>query len=134
VNSGTSGSQSCASTARDRHRFYNYGFTIPSGSTIDGIEVRLDAWVDLGIDNPKMCVELSWDGGTTWTSAKTTANLTASQQTYTLGSVSDNWGRPGSSTDFSDANFRLRITNIADSAVRRFRLDWVPVQVKYTPP
>jgi len=66
--------------------------------------------------------------------AKTTTNLTNSQQTYFLGSSSGDWGRTWSSTEFSDVNFRLRITNIADSAVRRFRLDWVPVQVKYTPP
>ncbi|MCJ7509915.1 MAG: hypothetical protein MUP14_03390 [Dehalococcoidia bacterium] len=45
VDSGTASSQDCASTGRDRHRFYDYGFTIPSGQTINGIEVRLDAWV-----------------------------------------------------------------------------------------
>ncbi|MCJ7509914.1 MAG: hypothetical protein MUP14_03385, partial [Dehalococcoidia bacterium] len=81
-----------------------------------------------------MCVDLSWDGGTTWTAAKTTANLTTSQQTYTLGSVSDNWGHTWSSTEFSNANFRLRITDIASSTTRNFRLDWVAVQVTYTPP
>ncbi|MCJ7509918.1 MAG: hypothetical protein MUP14_03405 [Dehalococcoidia bacterium] len=135
--SGTSGSSSCTSTARDRHQFYTYGFDIPSGSTINGIKVRLDAWVDLGIDNPKMCVQLSWDGGTNWTTAtpaRTTANLTNSQQTYSLGSVGDSWGHTWSPTEFDDANFRLRITNIADSAVRNFRLDWVAVNVAYTPP
>jgi hypothetical protein len=68
------------------------------------------------------------------TTAKTTANLTNSQQTYFLGSTSDTWGRTWSSTEFSDANFRLRITNVADSASRSFRLDWVSVRVTYTPP
>jgi len=135
VDSGTASSQDCASTGRDRHRFYNYGFTIPDGQTINGIEVRLDAWVYLiTTGNPKMCVDLSWDGGTTWTATKTTANLTTSQQTYTLGSVSDPWGHTWSSTQFSDANFRLRITDIASSTTRNFRLDWVAVQVTYTPP
>ena len=134
VNSGTANSQDCASTARDRHLFYNYGFTIPGGQTIDGIEVRLDAWADSTTGSPKICAELSWDGGTTWTAAKTTVDLTTSEQTYTLGSASDDWGRTWSSTEFSDANFRLRITNVADSIWRDFRLDWVSVQVTYTPP
>lgn len=135
VDSGTASSQDCASTGRDRHLFYDYGFTIPGGQTINGIEVRLDAWVYLiTTGSPKMCVQLSWDGGTTWTAAKTTANLTTSEQTYTLGSTSDTWGRTWSSTDFSNANFRLRITNIASSTLRNFRLDWVPVRVTYTPP
>jgi len=30
-NSGTASSTSCTSTARDRHRFFNYGITLPSG-------------------------------------------------------------------------------------------------------
>jgi len=133
--SGTFDSQDCASVFRDRHRFYDYGFTIPSGATISGIEVRLDAWVYFWtVGDPKMCVVLSWDGGTTWTSAKITANLTDSQATYILGSTSDTWGRTWSSGDFSNANFRVRITNVADSTLRNFRLDWVPVRVTYTPP
>ena len=135
VDSGTFDSQDCDSIFRDRHRFYDYGFTIPSGSTINGIEVRLDAWVYLiTTGDPKMCVVLSWNGGTTWTSAKITPNLTTSEQTYTLGSASDTWGRTWSSGDFSNANFRLRITDIASSTTRNFRLDWVPVRVTYTPP
>jgi len=81
-----------------------------------------------------MCVELSWDGGTTRTAAKTTADLTESEQTYILGSTSDTWGRIWGSSQFSDGNFRLRITNVAPNNSRDFRLDWVPVQVTYSPP
>jgi len=132
--SGTGTGTACSGTGKDRHRFYNYGFTIPGGQTINGIQVRLDAWADSTSGSPKMCVELSWDGGTTWTAAKTTANLTTSEQTYSLGSTSDTWGRTWSSTNFSDANFRLRITNVASNTSRDFRLDWVPVRVTYTPP
>ena len=134
VGSGTNTSTACDNTGKDRHLFYNYGFTIPAGRTITGIEVRLDAWANSTFNSPMMCVELSWDGGTTWTAAKTTPNLTTSEQTYTLGSTSDTWGRTWSSTQFSDANFRLRIANVASSILRSFRLDWVPVRVTYTPP
>jgi hypothetical protein len=134
VDSGTVSTQYCLSIGRDMHLFYNYGFNIPGGRTINGIEVRLDAWADPTTGNPKMCVQLSWDGGTTWTSAKTTANLTTSEQTYTLGSTSDTWGRTWSSTEFSNANFRLRITNVASDTSTDYRLDWVPVRVTYTPP
>ena len=135
VNSGTNTTTACDNTGKDRHVFYNYGFTIPDGQTIDGIEVRLDAWIDGGSATTRyMCVELSWDGGTTWTAAKTTATLTTSETTYVLGSATDTWGRTWGSADFSDANFRLRITNVAPNNTRDFRLDWVPVQATYTPP
>ncbi len=134
VDSGTGSSQGCTSILRDSHLFYNYGFTIPSGQTINGIEVRLDAWADTASFSPKTCVQLSWDGGTTWTTAKITTNLTTSEQTYTLGSTTDAWGHTWSSTDFSNANFRVRITNVASDTLTDFRLDWVPVRVTYTPP
>ena len=134
-NGGTANSASCTSTARDRHLFYNYGFSIPAGQTINGIEVRLDAWADSTSGNPAMCVELSWDGGATWTAATTSPNLTTAEATYILGSAADTWGRSwSSSTDFTNANFRVRITNVATSTFRDFRLDWVAVQVTYSPP
>jgi len=134
VDSGTAGSQDCASIDRDRHLFYNYGFTIPSGSTINGIEVRLDSSVDSTSGSPKMCVVLSWEDGYQTDPPKTTANLTTSEQTYTLGSSSDDWGWTWSPEDLSDANFRLEITDIASDTSTDFRLDWVAVRVTYTPP
>ena len=133
-NSGTNTSTSCTDSGKDRHLYYDYGFSVLSGSTIDGIEVRLDAWADSTSGSPFMCVELSWDGGTSWTAAKTTATLGTSQQTFVLGSASDTWGRTWSPTEFADANLRVRITNVASSTSRDFRLDWVPVRLTYTPP
>jgi len=134
VNSGTAASLDCLSLSRDRHWFYDYDITIPSGATINGIEVRLDAWADYATYNPRMCVQLSWDGGTTWTAGKTTADLTTSEQSRFLGTYQDTWGRTWSLTDFSNANFRLRITDVATTASRDLFLDWVAVKVHYTPP
>ena len=38
--------------------------SLPGGATVKGIEVRLDAFVDsVGSNAPKMCVQLSWNGG-----------------------------------------------------------------------
>ena len=133
TNGGTANSASCSSTARDRHLYYNYGLSIPAGATINGIEVRLDAWSDGTSGTPKMCVELSWDGGATWTAAQTTAGLTTSQATYTLGSATDTWGRTWTDAEFSNANLRVRVTNIATSTAREFRLDWAAIQVTYIP-
>ena len=121
------------STAKDRHEFYDYHCTIAAGSTIDGVEVRLDAKVDGTTGGPEMCVELSWDGGTSWTGTKITF-VTVLESTYFLGSIADTWGRTWAVSDFSDANFRVRITNLAASTARDFELDWVAVQIAYTPP
>jgi hypothetical protein len=131
TNSGNGNQTSCTSARKDKHNFYNYGFTIPGGSAIAGIEVQLQARADATTGSPRMCVQLSWDGGVTWTTAKTTANLTTSEATYTLGSAADTWGRAWSTADFSDANFRLRIINVASNTSRDFSLDWVAVRVTY---
>ena len=133
--SGTNTSTSCSNTGKDRHRFSNYGFSVPAGSTINGIEVRLDARVSTPSGTAIICVELSWDGGTSWTAAKTTSTLTTSEVTYILGSSTDTWGRTWTAaTDLTNANFRVRVTDVASDAAQRFRLDWIPVQVTYTPP
>jgi len=133
TNSGSANGTACNSTARDRHLFYNYGFSIPAGASIRGIEVRLDALVDSTANTPQLCVEISWDGGTSWTAGIATANLTTAEVTYTLGGNTDTWGRTWSSTEFTDANFRIRTITLAASTARDFSLDWIPVQVTYTP-
>ena len=133
-NSGNSGATTCSDVGKDRHLYYNYGFTIPAGSSISGIEVRLDAWADSTPSNPFMCVELSWDGGATWTATKKTTTLGTAEATFTLGTTTDTWGRTWASTDFTNANFRVRITNVAGNNQRDFRLDWAAVQVSYVAP
>ena len=133
MNSGTNNNTSCTSNRKDRHTFYNHSFSIPSGATITGIEVRTDGRVDSTSGAPRFCVQLSWNGGVSWTSAKSTATLTTSEATYLLGGTADTWGRSWATGDFSDANFRVRITNVASNTSRDFSLDWIAVQVTYTP-
>ena len=131
TNSGSGNSTSCTDSAKDRHRFYNYGFSIPGAPAIQGIEVRLDAKADSTTGAPKICVQLSWDGGTTWTTAKNTSTLTTGEATYTLGTPTDTWGRTWAVGDFSNANFRVRVINVASNNSRDFSLDWVAVRVTY---
>jgi hypothetical protein len=131
-NSGNGTSTSCTANAKDKHRFFNYGLAIPTGATINGIEVRLDARADSTAGSPKMCLQLSWNGGSTWTAAKQTGTLGTSMGTFTLGSATDTWGRAWSPADFADANFRVRVINVSSSTSRDFFLDWVAVRVTYT--
>lgn len=129
--SGTNTTLSCTNTGKDRHRFYNYGFTIPAGSTINGIEVRLDGELDGATGY--ICAQLSWDGGATWTTHKQTANVGPSPATYTLGSPTDSWGRAWTTADFANSAFRLRLVSVANDPAARFSLDSAGVQVYFTP-
>jgi hypothetical protein len=133
-NSGSGTSTSCTSGQKDRHRFYNYGFSVPGGAAINGIEVRLDPRADNTSGAPKMCVQLSGDGGTTWTAAKATAPLGTSLASYTVGNSTDTWGRTWSAADLTNASFRLRVINVSSSTSRDFFLDWVGVRMHTATP
>jgi hypothetical protein len=132
TDSGTNTNTGCGDSGKDRHVFYNYGISVPGTDTVTGIEVRLIARVDsTSSTTRRMCVQLSWDGGVTWTAAQQTNNLSTSYQTYTLGTTSPLWGRTWTPSQLSDANFRVRITNVANSTARDFYLDWAAVRVYY---
>ena len=100
---------------------------------IQGIQVRVDARADGTAGSPKICVQLSWDGGTTWTIAKSTTTLGTTEATYILGSTSDKWGRTWTAGNFNNANFRIRVIDVAGNASRNFFLDYVAVNVTYQP-
>ncbi len=123
----------------DNHRFYNYGISIPAGcSTIAGIEVRLDWWLDAVDGNNKIEADLSWDGGTSWTAAKSDTQEPTTETTVILGGAADAWSRIWTIAELSDANFRVRVTttcsgNPSKCSPRDYFLDWVPVKVFYTP-
>jgi len=95
----------------------------------------LDASVDSpGSNAPVICVQLSWDGGKTWTTARQTSTLTTSETTYVLGGSSDTWGRTWALSNLTNANFRIRVINVASGGganSRDFSLDWIALRVTY---
>ncbi|MGH8627155.1 MAG: Ig-like domain-containing protein, partial [Gammaproteobacteria bacterium] len=131
TNSGTNTNTSCTNAGKDKHNYYNYNFIVPSGVAIRGIEVRLAARADSAANSPRMCAQLSWNGGASWTTALSTTTLSTATTTYILGGATNTWGRTWTVGDFSNANFRVRIIDIASSTARDFSLDGVAVQVTY---
>lgn len=129
---GTIVGDPCVSSATDKHIFRDFNIAIPTNAAIRGIEVRLDALNSIPSALPQMCVQLSWDGGTTWTNApQVTPVLTNSELTYILGSPTYLWGRSWLPTEFANSSFRLRVVDFANSTSTDFYLDWVAVKVTY---
>ena len=131
TDSGTGTNAICSNAGKDRHRFYNYNISVPAESKIKGIEVRLDAKSDSADNSPALCVQLSWDGGTSWTSSRMAGPLGTSLQTFTLGSPADVWQHAWKPDELNNANFRLRVTDMATDTSRDFFLDWVAVRISY---
>ncbi|HSA83380.1 MAG TPA: type II secretion system protein [Patescibacteria group bacterium] len=133
TNSGSGTGTSCTGTDKDKHQYYDYNIpSLPTGATINGIEIRLDARVDSTSGSPQICVQLSWDGGSTWTTEQSTSTLSTSEQTYTLGGSSDTWGRTWSESELNNSNFRVRVINVSSNTSRDFSLDWAATRVYYT--
>lgn len=104
---------------------------VPDDANVEGIVVRLDWKADAVGDNAKAQVELSWDGGTTWTTAEADSSPSTTEETVTLGGSGEDWGHSWTTSQLTDANFQVRVTFSADVA-KTFSLDWVPVTIYYT--
>jgi hypothetical protein len=123
------------STSNPYQAWRTFGFSIPSGATITGIEVSVEA---RSTDSAgcRLGVELSWNGGSSWTSSGKFAALTNVEQVFVLGASNDLWGRTSwLTTDFSDTNFRLRVQYLAPTGCASGAttyLDQVRVRVHYT--
>ncbi len=133
---GTNTTLSCTDPGKDRHRWWDFGLGVPATvSSVNGIQVQLGAGLNNNSGTSWICAELSWDGGATWTTATRFANLTSvGIATFTLGGATDLWGRSSwSGSDFSNTNFRVRLTDVSDRSGKDIRLDFLTVQVSYSP-
>lgn len=135
ANSNTNTTVSCTNSGKDRHRFWDFSLGVPAVvSSINGIEVRLDVGMNNNGGTNQVCVELSGDAGTTWTTPKA-QSLTGGSTitTYALGAANDTWGRTWTGANLADASFRVRLTDVTSQPNKSFVLEYLAVQVTYTP-
>jgi hypothetical protein len=133
-NSGNSTSNLCLDPGKDRHRYWGYAFGLPAAVTsIDGITVRARMRTNSTTGTFGACIQLSWDGGASWTAHRPITFSTSAVTTYTFGGATDMWGRTWTAGNLSTSNFRVRIIDVATVTNKRFDLDWLGVSVDYTP-
>ena len=76
-----------------------------------------------------MDIDLSWNGGSTYTSQKE-MRFTTNNTYYQVGDGTDTWGRTWDDAEFSDANLRLRIIHQQQNGY--LYVDHLQVKVYYT--
>lgn len=132
--SGTNKLVSCTDPGKDRHRFSSYTLPVPTTATaINGIEVQLIGAPSTGNQIGQVCIELSGDGGSTWTTvSRTISYSTTTFTTFTLGGPTDLWGKTWLPAMFNNAAFRVRVTDVDNTGNKAFYLDYVGVRVTYT--
>lgn len=134
ANSGTNTSLNCADPGKDRARFSGYSFGLPASVTsVDGITVQMVMGLNNNSGTNQVCVQLSWDGGTSWTAARTVSITNTPFQTYTIGGGLDTWGHAWTSAQLAGTAFRVRLTDMSSVTSKDFRLDYLGVGVNYTP-
>jgi hypothetical protein len=133
ASTGTNTTLSCIDAGKDRHRFWDFSLGVPGTATIQGIALRADMGLNNNSGTSTLCAQLSWDGGTNWTALKSVAITSVGEATYTLGGAADTWGRTWTGGQLSNASFRVRLVDVSDRSTKDFRLDFVAVNVTYTP-
>ena len=132
--SGTNTVASCANAGKDRHRWWDFGLGVPGAvASVDGIALRADFGMNNNGGTTLLCAQLSWDGGTNWTAIKSITPTGSAETTYTFGGASDAWGHTWTGGQLSNANFRVRIIDATTQSNKDFRLDYLAVNVTYTP-
>ena len=109
------------------HRYGGFGIVLPVGSEIVGIEVLVRARRSPARPGA-LAVELSGNGGMTWTTTGyTTGSLHPVQwRNYVLGGSTDVWGRTWTPPELADGAFWVRVR-----AEGYAELDWITVRVHY---
>ena len=110
-------------------RLSNFDFSVPASATITGIEVEVEGNDGTGA-TVTYAVQLSWDNGNNWTTAKSSTFTGAADATPTvLGGPADDWGHaPWTVAELAVFQLRIRRTG----AVGNLRVDRIRVNVHYS--
>jgi hypothetical protein len=134
ANSGNTTTISCTNAGKDRHRYWDFGLGVPASVlSVNGIQVRADVGQNNTTGTNQVCIQLSRDAGTTWTTAKSVALAGTAIATYNFGATNDTWGRTWTGAQLSNANFRVRVIDVTNQTTKSFFLEYLAVQVTYTP-
>lgn len=114
--------------------YSGFGFSVPAGATVVGVEVTIEAKVANGVTAPKISCYLTKDGNSSVGYARTTATLTGSDVTYTIGSPTDLWGNTISAAEANAAGFGISFLNGTESASPTpvtYSVDQIKMKVYY---
>ena len=115
----------------DWHSWYTWNLGVPAGNQIDGIIVSVEGKQEGGCSSYSHSVKLSWNDGSSWTSAKTHLFGTT-ETTYAYGGATDTWGRTWTQEETTDTLMRVAISDCVKDYVAY--VDHVQLKVYYSTP
>jgi hypothetical protein len=109
--------------------FGYFGFSIPPGMTVNGIEVSVNAKATVATT---LGVEISFTNGATSTASGKTISLSTVASTTIIGGATDKWGRTNFSLDeFTDGKFIIKLKNNAPTS-QTVSVDYTKVRIWYS--
>jgi VCBS repeat-containing protein len=128
---GNNVNQSTASVSASVNRtsqWRDYGFSIANSATIDSVVVRAD-YFGSSASNARINVKVSTDGGSTWGPNHVIGNTTT-ERSYFINVTGDfSW----TAAKLNNSNLRVNVTCFRLAGNPTCNLDWIPVNVTYTP-
>lgn len=110
------------------HKFGDFNISLPAGSVVLGIEVRVQGCSSLG--DKDLDIYITEDNGGNWGSHKNADDFDTNCETETEGGSSDKWGRSDwTSSELANGNFAIRIKN--DFSSGTVGIDYVAVKIHY---
>lgn len=120
-----------ASATSDDLKASNFGFSIPGGATIDGIEVRAQLAASFGPDN-YVYVNVGKDDSTLATNKNPGVATTTTPTNYDSGGSSDLWGLSWTAAEINASTFQVRIRTQNGSFLNSL-CDAIWAKIYYTP-
>ncbi len=112
--------------------------SIPDGSTINGVIVRVNAWYrsGQGAGSLDLCQLLDASGAKVGTNqcATPVALTTTNTTIITKGSTSDLWGNALTAAWVKDPDFGVALGCLSTAANSDVDIDYVTIEIEYTPP
>lgn len=117
---------------------YNYGFSIPTGATIDGVTVDVHRKANFDEATKRIrdsTLHLRKAGTRTGTNkAATTTNWPTAEATATYGGAADLWGNTLAPADINNSGFGVSLKVVCGSAfsVQTAYVDYIAITINYT--
>ena len=116
-------------------RASNFGFNIPSGATIDGVEVRIVYGASVPANYPVEDLHLAWGVSAANLSVDNNATgLAGNDTTIDYGGVSDTWGSSLTTGIINSSDFGMvvQFDRVGTTFSRAMRIEEVLMNVHYT--
>lgn len=111
----------------------NFGFSVPAGSTINGIVVEVDRKASTGTTLTDLRVQLMSAGSLVGNNKATVVQYGTTDQTVPYGGTSDVWGWSPTASLINASTFGVQFAVTATSFMATASVDFIRITVHYTP-